>query len=70
MQGSFTSDGIAFEWTVQRGPGSPLSWMLVVVAGDISIARRYETSLTWSKAENEALKVAPMMVTVIEQWTG
>jgi hypothetical protein len=32
--------------------------MLVVVAGDISIARRYEDEMTHGEAERGALKVA------------
>ena len=70
MQGSFTSGGIAFDWVVQRGPGSPPSWMLVIVAGDISIARRYEDEMTKGEAESEVLRVAPSMVELIERWTG
>ena len=34
------------------------SWMLVVVGGDISIARRYEDEMTHGEAERGALKVA------------
>jgi hypothetical protein len=70
MQGSFTSGGVAFDWAVQRGPGSPPSWILVIVAGDISIARRYEDEMAHREAESEARKAAGAIVKLIEQWTG
>jgi hypothetical protein len=70
MQGSFTSGGVAFDWAVQRGPGSPPSWMLVIVAGDISIARKYEDEMAQCEPESEARKAAAAMLKLIEQWTG
>ena len=69
MQGSFTSGGIAFDWTVQRGPASAPSWLLVIVVGEISIARQYASEMTRNEAEDRAQKVAPAMAKLIEQWT-
>ena len=55
---------------VQEDPGAFGGWTLVIVAGDLSIARRYGDELTMDEARNEALKAAPAMVRPIEDWTS
>ena len=70
IQGSFSMRGIGFDWIVRPDAGALGGWTLVIVAGDISVARRYPDEMTMDEVRNEALKAAPAMVRLIEVWTS
>ena len=69
--GTFTSCGVEFLWKVQedyadgqQGLGSSLT----VTVGDFSVSRRYPDPLAESDAQEEAKKIVPAVVALMERW--